>query len=193
MRFYDLKISDPVSGNVWKPTRTGDGFELSAGGTTFTSFVNGKTIAGALNIEFDCPVVSFDQPQGNCMITVRGVGLKMLGQAANLNGANFQLSAGMKPGLPLATAAAPYAGPIISGTVFQCFGNWQGTDQSLHLLCYPGGTLQNEQDVSWTWKAGTELASALYLTLNQAFGPSSKNKYRVSVNVGSNLVLPNTE
>jgi hypothetical protein len=172
------------------PTPAGDGFTLGNGPSTFTSFVNGRTILGALNIEFDIPVYSFDAFQGNAMITVHGVGLGMLSQSANLAGANITLYGGMKPGLPLATAAAGQAGIIIQGTVFQSYGNWQGTNQTLHLVCNPGAASQNNQDISWQWTAGTTLQSALQQTLSQAF---AKYGLTPNVNVGANLILGNTE
>jgi len=41
---------------------------------------------GARQLEFDVPVYPYHAFEGNSMITVHGVGLKMLGQAANPNG-----------------------------------------------------------------------------------------------------------
>jgi hypothetical protein len=188
MRYYSLSLTDPTSGQVWVPTPTGDGFALQGTGPTFTSYANGATIPGALNIEFDCPITPFNTPQGNTKITVWGVGLKMIGQAANLNGANITLAAGMKPGLPLATAAAGQAGIIMQGVVFQAYGNWQGVNQTLELICNPGAASYNNQDISWAWNAGTSMSSAIYQTLTQGF-PA----YKANVNVGASLILSNTE
>lgn len=184
MRFYDLIISDN-SGKVWKPTADGLGFKKSPGGSTFTSFVNGKTNPGALHVEFDIPAAPFNQPQGAAKITVFGVGLGMIGQASDLAGQNIRLSAGMKPGLPLATAAASQAGLILQGTIFQAFGNWQGTLQTLELICNPQAS-QPEQDISLVWPANQPLASALYAMFQQAF-----NKYGMKVNVSiANISQP---
>jgi hypothetical protein len=185
MRFYNLVISDPNSGQVWKPTSTGNGFTKSAGGSTFTSYVGGKTLPGALNIEFDFPVYTFDAFQGGQYIRIWGVGLGMIGQAANLNGANFSLSAGMKKGLPLANPAQ--SGLILQGTVFQAFGNWQGVNQTIDLICNPGAAGIG-QNISWNWPAGSPLKSAIAATLTQAFPTFQQN-----INISSNLTLNNTQ
>lgn len=185
MRYYNLVVSDPVSGQVWKPSLTGLGFTKSGGGSTFTSYVNGQTLPGALNIEFDLPVVPFNTPQGNAIIRVWGIGLPMIGQAANLNGQNFVLSAGMQKGLPLANPAQ--AGIIAQGMVFQAFGNWQGVNQTLDLICYPGAA-NTDQNISFSWAAGTSLATALTVTLAQAFP-----QYKTSINISSSLTLANAE
>jgi hypothetical protein len=187
MRFYQLVLSDPQSGLVWKPTADGLGFTKSAGGFTFSSFVNGKTDMGALNVEFDFPIYAWHQSQGKQWIRIWGVGLSMIGQAANLNGANFSLSAGMKPGLPLATAAANQAGLILQGVVFQAFGNWEGVNQTLELVVNPGaGDVAN---IYWNWPKNTPLSAAIATTLAQAF-PQYPNP---TINIGSNLLLPYTE
>lgn len=184
MRYYNIVLTDPASGLIWQPTSTGDGFTKGKGPSTFTSFVNGKTIPGALNIEFDFPVVPFNTPQGQQYVRIWGVGLGMLGQAANLNGANLNLSAGMQKGLPLANPAQ--AGLILQGTVFQAFGNWEGTNQSIDLICNPGAAFAS--NIFFNWDAGIPLASAIYQTLSQSF-PT----YQTNVNISGSLVLSNTE
>ena len=193
MRYYNLIISDPNSGKVWQPTAAGDGFTQGSTGSTFSSLgSNGQTIPGALNVEFDIPVYPYHAFQGNSMITVWGVGLGMLSQAANLNGANITLAGGMQPGLPLATAAAQdkQTGILIQGTVFQAYGNWQGVNQTLHLVCNPGAANQNDQNINWNWPAGTPLASAINQALQGAFGSS----YKIDTSaISPNLILANSE
>lgn len=186
MRYYNLIISDPSSGDVWKPDSTGLSFTKSSGGSSFTSYVNGQTLPGALNIEFDFPVYPFATPQGQSFIRVWGIGLPMIGQASNLNAQNFKLYAGMQKGLPLANPAQ--AGLIAQGTVFQAFGNWQGVNQTLDLIVNPGAASSGDQDISFSWNQNTQLSGALQTTLAQAFPDYSAN-----VNIGSNLQLPNTE
>jgi hypothetical protein len=197
MRYYDLQISDPQSGDVWKPTSSGDAFEKSAGGTTFTSYSNGQTDPGALNIEVDVPSIAFNQPQGAALVRVWGVGLPMIGQSADFNadpltnrlGANVKLSVGMKKGLPLANPAQ--AGLILQGTVFQAFGNWQGVNQTLDLICYPPAA-QEDQNIAWDWPAGTTLASALLKAFTQAF--SQYNMVIAAKNITiANLTQPSDE
>jgi hypothetical protein len=160
----------------------------SAGGSTFTSFANGQTIPGALDIEFDFPVYPFATPQGQSLIRVWGIGLGMIGQSANLNFQNFKFYAGMKPGLPLATAAAPQAGLIAQGKIFQAFGNWQGVNQTLDLIVNPGAAGVN-QDIHFKWAANSPLSGAIKTMLAQAF-PQYPNP---TINIGDSLRLPNDE
>jgi len=189
VRWYSLTISDPNSGFVYKPDPNGrdSGFTVSPGGATFTSTVtiNGQTVnnPGALNIEFDLAVYPWHTAQGGSVIRVWGVGLKMIGQASNLNGKNFALSAGMMKGLPLANPAQ--AGLIVQGQIYQAFGNWQGTQQSLDLIGNPGG-LDPANGISFTWLPGVPLATALASTFAQAF-PG----YSQSIKISSSLLPPN--
>ena len=186
MRFYDLILADSA-GNVFKPTNDGLGFKKSAGGSTFTSWVNGKNNPGALHIDFDVPAAPLNQAQGSAKIAVYGVGLGMIGQASDLNGQTLTLSAGMKPGLPLATAAAAQSGLILQGTIFQAFGNWQGTTQTLELVVSPPASQQDLKPIpSILWPAKQPLATALFSTLQQAF---AKFGMKANVNI-ANITQP---
>lgn len=180
MRYYDLKLSN-TSGQVYAPDING-GFTLGNAPTTFTSFPGGFNDPGALDVEFDLPVYAFHTPQGSAIIRVWGIGLGMISQAANLNGSNFVLSAGMQQGLPLANPAQ--AGVIAQGTIFQAFGNWTGVDQTLDLICYPGG-LNPAAGIFFSWSPGTPLSAALQTSLTQAF-PG----YTPAISISSNLQPP---
>jgi hypothetical protein len=179
VRFYDLKLSN-AAGQVYQPSASGNGFVLATGGSTFTTHPKGVNNPGALNLEGDIVTYNAAEPQGNSYIKIHGVSLGMLGQASNLNGANFMLFGGMKPGLPLATAQAPQAGILAQGQVFQAFGNWQGTDQTLDLIFNPG-SLDSELDpfIVFNWQPGVPLAQALASTLSQAF-PGFKQKISIA-------------
>lgn len=191
MRFYDLVISTSA-GKVYQPSANGLGFTLGTGGSTFTSFVKGLTDPNALNVEFDAPVSAWNQSQGRQWIRIWGVGLPMIGQAANLNGANFTLSAGMQAGLPLATATKGQAGVIMQGVIFQAFGNWEGTNQTLELVTNPGA--DNVGNIGFNWPAGTSLSQAITVSLAQAFSPpNSLVKYTPNVNIGANLMRADTQ
>lgn len=187
-RFYDLQISDPNTGLIWKPTTIGAsgsnalGFTKSAGGSTFTSWVNGANDPGALNIEFDVVTYPFNTAQGGSSIRVHGVGLGMIAQASNLNGQNIKLSAGMKKGLPLATpsGSVAQAGVIIQGTILQAFGNWQGTNQYIDLIVNPLAAAP-EQDISFVWPANSQLSAALNTTFLQAFAGLGMTAPKVTV------------
>ena len=183
MRYYELTITN-TGGQVFQPSSTGDGFSLGATGSTFSSFVNGRTIPGALNVEFDLPVYPFHTPQGRSIIRVWGIGLKMIGQASDLNGQNFKLAAGMKKGLPLANPAQ--AGVLAQGQIYQAFGNWEGVNQTLDLICNPGGLVPSN-GIVFQWQARATLASAIATSLNQAF-PT----YEQNIAISDNLKTPNS-
>jgi hypothetical protein len=195
LRFYNLILQPPGSAQIWQPTPTGDGFTLGTVGSTFTSFapgpggVGGQSIPGALDIEFDSIITPWDVIQGGTKITIWGVGLGMISQAANLNGSSFLLIAGMKPGLPLATLAynAGQGGPIARGTIYQAYGNWQATNQSLELICNPGVVLPPLENISLSWQRGQPLSSALATTLYNAFHSLG---FQISTNNISSLLVP---
>ena len=188
MRYYDFAISSPTTGAVWIVTKAGSFAQGPSYATTFTSWVNGANNPAAQNFEIDLPVAPYHVPQGKAVLRVWGVGLQQIGQAANLNGQNFKLLAGMKPGLPLTNPAnggdqSNQAGLIAQGQIFQAFGNWQGVNQTLDLIVYPGASDTN-QDISWNWLKGTQLSSALAQCFKQAFP-----LYRPTIQIG-NIVAP---
>jgi hypothetical protein len=210
MRFYNIVISDPTTGRVLvsdpsgatgfvqapsNSATTGSGAPVGfdsptasvAGVSTFTSLVNGLTIPGALNIELDIPVIEFATPRGAAHLKVWGVGLKQIGQSSDLNGKDISITAGMAKGLPLANPAQ--AGLVMEGTIFQAYGNWEGTNQSLEFVLYPKtGSPDDPMNLVINWKAGMPLATAIANTLQTAF-PT----YKQVIGINPNLVLPNDE
>jgi hypothetical protein len=154
--------------------------------------MTGQIVAdpGALNIELDVPVTQLAKPQGAARLKIWGVGLPMLGQSSQLAGMNVQLSAGMSAGLPLANPAQ--AGVILRGVVFQAWGSWEGTNQTLDMLILPGppGTTANifDRSVSFSWPAGSSLADAINAALAAAMP-----EFKRQVFIDPRLVLPNDE
>ena len=93
----------------------------------------------------------------------------------------------MSKGLPLATPSQ--SGLLVKGTVFQCYGNWIGTEQSLVFLI--GGTTGAPDapvNMPFTWQKGTPLSVAISNVLSTAF-PAMAQKIAIS----PNLVLGYTE
>ena len=182
MRYYQIVLTDPKTGAIIRPPGFA-GLNLPA---TYTSFVNGRSLPGALNIEFDIPVVPFATPMGGVYIRVWGVSLQEIAQSSQLNGAGAAIYAGMAPGLPLANSLAGKRGLIAQGFVFQAFGNWINTSQSLDLIIYPGtGTNESPKNIVLNWKAGTPLAPALRSTLAVAY-PNAK----IEIAISADLVPP---
>ncbi len=68
----------------------------------------------ALNVEMDITVIDADTFK-SAEITIWGIPLQTISQATNFINQSFTLSAGMKPGLPLATAQSAEAGKLIQG------------------------------------------------------------------------------
>lgn len=191
MRYYELTLSDS-SGQVYSVDTAGN-FVFGTGPTFTSRNPDGTTNRAALHVEFDIPIISQHTPQGNGWIRVWGVGLKMIGQAANLNGTlndpttlkSFTLLGGMSKGLPLAKPGQ--SGILAAGTIFQAFGNWEGINQTLELTLLPGsgGNLSPPGGFYFTWQPGVPLEVALDVLAAQAFPD-----YDFSVAVAPGLMPP---
>lgn len=154
MRFYDIRISDPVTGELIK--RYG------------SSTLDGTNIPGALQIEFDIPIIAYGSPNSGGYIRIWGISLKDIGQANNLNNKIITVLAGMSPGLPLANPNQ--IGIIMEGYIFQAYGNWTGTVQTLDFIVMPGrGPDFDRRNFSFNYKKGEPLALAILRTLQTAY------------------------
>lgn len=179
MRYYQIEISDPDTGKVLR---------------TFTSYQNGMTDPGALDIEMDIPVTSFASPAGSGYVRVWGISLLDINQSANFNptpggtkGKTIAVYGGMKKGLPLANPQQ--SGLLVTGTIFQAFGNWIGTDMTLEIIFTAGNWLANQpNNLTVNWPAGTPLSTVITQTLAQAFPGVTSD-----VKIKDSLVLPNDE
>lgn len=203
MRYYSLTISDP-DGTVYQVDKAGLGFAKSIAnqGPTFSSTwtpwqtanpqLVGQPNPNALNIEFDVPVFMGQEPQGGSLLRVWGLGIRCLSQASDFNPVGsayktFELRGGMSKGLPLANPSQ--AGLIAGGRIWQAFGNWEGTEQTLDLIIYPAPPPNNYGvPISWNWQKGQGLAEALKQMIAQAF-PS----YTPKIAVSSALVAPSDQ
>lgn len=177
MRYYSIILSSPATGQVIQTPAS------VAQESTYSSYANGQTIPGALNIEIDIWQAPQNVPTGASYVRIWGISLQEIGQASNLNGANVSIFAGMQAGLPLANPAE--AGLIVRGMVFQAFGNWINTDMTLDLILQPSiGTTEAPKNIVINWKAGTPLSQAIAQTLSTAFPGVKQN-----INISPNLVL----
>ena len=192
MRYYDITITNGAGQSL---IPTADGFSTGTG-STFSSLgrepFTGKLVPdpGALNVEFDIPVTTMARPQGSATIKIWGVGLRMLSQAHNLAGMSFSMRAGMSAGLPLANPAQ--AGIILQGKIFQSFGNWEGTNQTLDLIVInspppaPDGIYR--LPVPFFWAAGSPLNEAIAQAIAVAY-PGFKS----NIHIDPGLTLANDE
>jgi hypothetical protein len=171
----------------------------SLGGLGLTSLLptgpqnpqTGQTNPAALQIEFDLPMANLTNPNNNCWLRVWGLGLQDLANSSNLNDLNISIFAGMAKGLPLANPAQ--AGLIVTGKIFQTFGNWIGTAQTLDLLIIAGGNGGNlgSQDspgnYPFQWLPGTPLSTAIAQTLRVGL-PGLAQSINISSQLSTNHV-----
>ena len=176
MRYYNIVLTDTGGQTV----------------RNYTSFVNGQSDPGALQVELDIPVAPFAMPMGDASVRIWGIPLSDIAQASNLNNLSIAVYGGMQKGLPLANPAQ--AGLLVRGYVFQAFGNWIGTDQTLDLVIKPGAP----PTANSTTSAPQPRNLVLQGKAGQALGPAIKNAlttaypgYTVNANVSANLVRPN--
>jgi len=167
MRYYDIRIFDETTGAQLRQ---------------FTSFVSGKTLPGALNVEIDAPVVSLDVIAGAAMLKIWGVSVEDIGSGFNFNNRLIQVRAGMQAGLPLANPKQ--SGLIFSGYIYQAFGNWQGTNMTLDFVVHPGtGTQTAPKNLTFFWPKGGLLSSAIQQTLSVAFPILAAPKINISADL----------
>ena len=153
----------------------------------WTSYPGGNYDPGALNVEFDMPVLPYGTPSGGQTLTIEGISLQDLTQAQKFAGMNLTMKAGMKAGFPLVTPSQ--AGTIISGLVFQSFGNWEGTVMTLDLVLYPSiYTPTNQGNLMLIWPQGEKLSDALTHCLQVAYPDLP-----ISMNISSDLVQNHDE
>lgn len=157
------------------------------GGPTYTSFENGQNIRGALHVDMDIPVAPFSQPMGSAYVKVWGIPLKTISQASDFNRKGIKVYGGMQKGLPLADPAQ--SGLLVQGWIYQCFGNWIGTDQSLDIIIVPGDPpakdkpIDTPKDLILNWKKGQPLSEAMKSMLTTAY-----SGFTADINISSKLV-----
>ncbi len=214
MRYYRIVVSDPVSGNVLVPSTTTNYGATSWGGpafveskdayaSTYSSLLpntniaqRGSTNMAALRVEMDITVTyaHVADAKAKPYIKIWGVPVSAINQAAYLNNMNIAIYGGQAAGLPLASAAVGQAGLLHSGSVYQCLGNWQNTEQSLCFFLTSGGvatsyplaqigatsgavaqpvTLNSPASLLFNWQQGQSLMDALVNTLSSAFPKTS--------------------
>lgn len=176
MRYYSIKLSDqdgkPPNPKIF-PAFT-NAWDAGAHWTSAAkALLTGAQIVvpGALQVEFDLPILPVTSPGGGARIQVRGVGLQQVSNAASLANYNLELRGGFMKGLPLATFAAPFQGLLMKGTILECIGNYVGVEQTIDFICTPSfnSTTPNDVKLSFVWKPGTTMSSAIVTTLQNAY------------------------
>lgn len=172
MRYYDILISDPKSGDTvkhWSAIQK-----------------DGTPDPGALKVEMDVFVVAGNANSGESSLTIYGVSLHDLFNANNLYQKHIEVRAGMTGGLPL---EKPWqAGVIFAGKIFQSVGNWVGTDMSISLMMNPSDHSRNNPgNYVLHWEKGQHLKEALANTFHAAL-PALPHH----INISDKLVASST-
>jgi hypothetical protein len=182
VRYCDIKITR-ADGSLYTFKSCGNAFNGSSLSSLLPSGPQnpqtGLTNPAALLIELDMAQYNGADPDTNGFLRIWGLGLTDLNSASDLNGMNVTVSAGMAKGLPLANPAQ--AGVILQGEIRQCFGNWQGTSQTLDMILSVGGDTPGNFPFNMT--AGMPLARAIANTLSIGMP-----NLPVSISISPNLV-----
>ena len=158
MRYYDILITDPVGGAP----------------PIHISSLNddGSTNPNARSIDLDIPVGPMHSPQSGAYVRIWGVAISDISQSQQLNDRHIVVSGGMAKGLPLAVPSQ--RGVLVEGKIYQAFGNWLGTQQSLDIVIYPDvGTYDKPTQILFNWKAGQQLSDAVTASIGLAFPGAS--------------------
>ena len=167
MRYYDIKIYQGETTTLFRE---------------YTSFPqvgsSNQNDPGALNVIFDAYVVPFAVPMANTGVQIWGISLQDIAQASDFTNCRIEVYAGFQAGLPLNNPKQ--AALLFAGKIWQSFANWQGTDMTLDFVVVNDGALAAQKtNISFDWKAGTPLATAIATTLTTAF-PTVKQNIQIS-------------
>lgn len=172
MRRYSIQIEGGTGGPL--------------GNGTYDSQINGTNNPGALLVELDLPIISYDLPAGAALVRIWGISLKDISQASNNNNKNIKVFGGFGIGLPLANPAQ--YGLLLQGYVFQAYGNWIMNTQTLDLIVLAGSAPAADVkqgapvNLSLNWPAGTTLSDAITQALKAAY-PT----YTANISISPNL------
>ncbi|WP_336240436.1 hypothetical protein [Citrobacter werkmanii] len=175
MRRYRIEITDSKGNAIVDNT-----------GVAIGPYDSNDNPQGAMHITFDAYCTTQDVSNSGTMLAIFGLPLSILSQSVNLWGAKVRLYGGFSGGLPLENAEQ--YGLLIAGNVFNPYGNWQGTHQSLNLILSPGELLNDSGgpfSITMNGKQGEKLSDVLFRSLSAAF-PNRK----VRIDISQNLVLP---
>jgi hypothetical protein len=188
MRYYLIKITSRDAGASNSP---GSGAsvkgKLLANWTSHPRGRNDRADPGALQVDLDLAINSADA-DAPLALRVWGLPLKTIADTSSLFNAEIDISAGFATGLPLATLASEYAGPIFRGTIVKAFGTWEGTDTRLDLYLTrttdapPAGgpnPQRTNKPLTIDWKRDTPLEKPLRAALSAAF-PQMKIAMEIS-------------
>jgi len=161
----------------------------NADGTIYREFrsqsASGNFIPGALNIELDIPIVNADIPIGGAFVRIWGISLEDLNQASDFNGKSIEVRGGMQRGLPLANPSQQ--GLLVNGSIFQAWGNWEGTEISIDLIITAQtGSPIEPIPTTLSCPAGGNFTDSIRNALTSAYP-----NHTVTMNIGTNIIPQN--
>ncbi len=74
------------------------------------------------------------------------------------------------------------AGIILQGQIYQAFGNWEGVNQTLDLICYAGAA-GTDKNIVFDWALGSLMSGAIEASLTAAFGAAYSVKMNMSPDI----------
>lgn len=197
MRYYRIEITDK-DGNYIKDVRGQNigPFESSTSPLSYTSPTptkQPKSNGGALHISFDFPVIACDLNVTGGALTLYGLPATMLNQSVNLYLANIRVFAGFQNGLPLATSQAQRIPPrmIVSGQIWNAYGNWQGVEQTLNLVVNASEQYDddgNPLELTYKGTKGEKLSDVIVRMMKGKF-----KKKAIRVDINPDIVLSESE
>jgi hypothetical protein len=174
MRYYEIIVTKKGSSDI---------------AANWTSFPNGVFNPGALNVQFDMPIFRAGIQNSAVTISIEGISLQDLNQAQNFAGMILTIKGGMGKGLPLVNPSQ--AGVLFSGEIYNAFGNWEGTEQTLDFVVFPETSYTTDSPGNFVlnWNAGQALGDALTQALNVAY-PGVPVKMNISSSLVNNFDFP---
>lgn len=185
MRYYDIKIFDAPANAQSQPVLYRE----------FKSQTqDGNFLPGALNIELDLPIVDVNSPTGDAYVRVWGISIKDINESSNFNNKIIEVYGGMQKGLPLANPKQK--GLLVRGTIFQAWGNWQGTEMSIDFIIKAGignspisaGSPLDPVPMTFSCKAGGDIGEAIAITLDNAYKANANTSAAFNINVSPKLI-----
>lgn len=193
MRYYKIVIVDfnSTSSAVTSSTASTQSLEVKAKPPRiYTSLTDdGKHNPAALSINFDLPIAAITTAMPGGHLQIQGIPITEVSQATNLQGRAIKIYGGMSAGLPLANPNQ--AGLLLTGQVFQSWGNWLGNQMAIDMIIMPLPPTDAEDlhvPVVLNWPAGQTMADAIKASLKAAY-PNAP----VDIAIKDTLVLNHTE
>ena len=193
MRFYRIELARPDGtpikldsyGASASPLPLTAGASLEEG--VITSLLpDGTTNPAALNVEIDIEQMPMHVGDQKSFVRIYGLALTDVFRR-DLNpdspGGKYnkiKVSVGMEKGLPLADPTQK--GMVMSGVIYQAFGNWLGTDMTLDLIIGPDGVGSPDQPQNYVinWQKGQKISDAISEALKNSPLADLKQKITVS-------------